>query len=368
MKRVFVFLGLIALPVSTWADVVWRGDFQTGDRSQWSGTEMVSADRLQIIDAPGRPGRYALRALVRQFDDPIHASGNRNELFYNSHEPMGSEYFYRWSTMFDPSYPSYRTWQVFTQWHQSAGCCGSPPVEFYVNGETMYLRVGPTDALPLWNTPLVRGVWYDFVFHVRWSDNPNVGFVELYLNGDLVLARTRAATNFPGQLNYLKQGLYRDVVIVPDGIIYHDGMIQATSLDDVFPPPPPPPDAGVPPTRDGGGPPADGGAFRPDGGTSDGGTVATSLGSSGNGSALVATGGCSQGGSQSGSMIGLAAAAFAFGLWFARRRRGLARLGERLVGRNCHGRTVTSKVSEGAHWTNAEQSKSEQVCAPERKR
>ncbi len=317
---------------------------------------MVSPDRLQIVDNPVRGGRYALRALVRQGDDPIHASGNRNELFYLSYEPMGSEYFYRWSTMFDPSYPSYRTWQVFTQWHQTAGCCGSPPVEFYLNGETMYLRVGPTEAAPIWNTPLVRGVWYDFVFHVRWSDNPNVGFVELYLNGDLVLPRTPAATNVSGQLNYLKQGLYRDAAIAPVGIVYHAGMIQATSFDDVFPPPPPPPpDAGVPPTSDGGAPPAgsDGGAFRPDGGPSDGGTVATSLGSSGNGSGMVATGGCSQGGSQSGSMIALAAAAFAIGLWLTR---------------NCHPRTMTAKLREGADRTNAEQSKGEQIGGAERKR
>lgn len=294
---------------------------------------MVSPDRLQIVESPVRHGPYALRALVRQYDDPIHSSGNRNELFYLSYEPLGSEYFYRWSTMFDPSYPSSRTWQVFTQWHQTALCCGSPPVEFYLNGETMYLRVGPTETTPLWSTPLVRGVWYDFVFHVKWSDNPNVGFVELYLNGDLVLPRTRAATNFPGQLNYLKQGLYRDAAIVPDGIVYHDGMIQATSIDDVFPPPPPPPpppplpppdaglppnsDGGVPPTSDGGSPRVDGGATRPDGGTG-----AASLGSSGTGTSLSATGGCSQGGAQTGSMIGLAAAVFALGLWSARRRRG----------------------------------------------
>jgi hypothetical protein len=257
------------------ANIIWQGNFETGDRSQWSGAQMVSPDRLQIVQAPSpvREGRYAIKVTVRQGDDPIHSGGNRNELFYNSYDPLGSEYFYAWSTMFDSSFPSYPSWQLFTQWHQQADCCGSPPVQFYVNGETVYLEIGG-NGRRMWSTPLVRGVWYDFVFHVKWSDNPNVGFVELYLNGDLVLPRMMVATNMPGQRNYLKQGLYRNQVIAPTGIVYHDAMTQATSLEDVLPSnpvdPDPPPDAGSPPPIDAGSPsrPDAGRPLPPDGGSS----------------------------------------------------------------------------------------------------
>lgn len=241
---------------------------------------MVSADRLEIVEAPVREGRYAIRALVRRYDNPIQASGNRNELFYNSQEPMGSEFYYRWSTMFDDSFPSHPSWAVFTQWHQSALCCGSPPVEFYVRGEQIFL--GIMDQ-PVWSAPLRRGVWHDFVFHVRWADTPSVGFIELYYDGELVIPRRSAATNMPGQLNYLKQGLYRDEAIEPDGIVFHDAMIQATSLNDVMPQAPvTPPDAGTPPAG------ADGGAADPTSGTSG----ATLPGGTG----LTATGGCSTSG------------------------------------------------------------------------
>jgi hypothetical protein len=272
---------LVALGVSTAAsaDIVWRGNFETGDRSQWSGAEMVSADRLQVVEAPVREGRFALKAIVHQYDNPIHASGNRNELFYNSNEPMGSEYFYRWSTMFDASFPSHPSWNLFTQWHQSALCCGSPPVSFYVRGERIYL--GIMDQ-PVWSVPLNRGVWNDFIFHVRWSDNPGVGFIELYYNGELVVPRRSAATNMPGQLNYLKQGLYRDEAIAPDGIVYHDAMVQATSLADVLAPPAPPQaDAGTP----AGGQTPDGGSLS----TPGNGTATSALPSG----AEAATGGCS---------------------------------------------------------------------------
>src|SRR3954447_3624003 len=84
------------------AKVVWRGDFETGDLSQFSTKEMVSADRLQVVTVDPRDGKYALMATVKQGDDPIGASGNRNEMTVQSNESEGDEYYYRWSTKFDP--------------------------------------------------------------------------------------------------------------------------------------------------------------------------------------------------------------------------------------------------------------------------
>ncbi|WP_395841841.1 heparin lyase I family protein [Archangium violaceum] len=215
---------------STGSGVVWRGDFETGDRSQWSKTQMVSADRLQVIASPTRQGSYAIKATVRQGDNPINSSGNRNELVRMTNEKEGDEFFYRWNTMFASNFPSAKTWQLFTQWHHS-GDSGSPPVEFYVNGETIYLRVQGSTVV--WSTPLVRGQWQDFIFHVKWSANSSVGFVELYHNGQLVLPKRNVATLYSGQTNYLKVGLYRNSSIAQEGVVYHDGWIQGRSLQDV---------------------------------------------------------------------------------------------------------------------------------------
>ncbi|PTL77680.1 carbohydrate-binding protein [Vitiosangium sp. GDMCC 1.1324] len=219
----------------TGASVVWRGDFETGNRSQWSETEMVNADRLQVVSSPTRQGSYALKATVRQGDNPINGSGNRNELLRMTHEPEGSEYYYKWSTEFASDFPSANTWQLFTQWHHE-GLNGSPPVEFYVRGERIYLRVGGQDTGDVWSTPLVRGQWLDFIFHVKWSSNARVGFVELYYNGQLVLPKKYVATMYPGALNYLKIGLYRDAAVGPVGVVYHDGWTMARDLQDVLNP------------------------------------------------------------------------------------------------------------------------------------
>ncbi len=269
MRHAFVLVAVFLSAVPAWGGVVWRGDFETGDRTQYSAAHMVSADRLQVVTSPVSQGRYALKATVRQGDNPINASGNRAELAYLSYETEGSEYYYRWRVMFATDYPSVRTWQLFTQWHHD-GCCGSPPVEFYVYGEEIRLRVnGGSDV---WTTQLVRGVWHEFVFRVKWSPDPNVGFVELWHNRERVLPRRNVATMYPGERNYLKLGLYRNSTITQVGVIYHDGFMQATQLADVLPPPPPPPDGGTPD------------AGTPDAGTPDaGGSPAADAGTPGTG-------------------------------------------------------------------------------------
>jgi hypothetical protein len=249
---------LVSLPAS--AGVIWRGDFETGDRSQYTGTQMVSADRLEVVTSPVAEGRYALKATVRQGDDPIDSSGNRNELVYQGNNAAGAEYYYRWKVMFPADYPSVRTWQVFTQWHHE-GCCGSPPVEFFVYGEEIRLTLNSTTSVTPWVTKLVRGVWQEFILRVKWSPDPAVGFIELWHNREKVVAKRYLATMYPGTVrNYLKLGLYRSDTVTQVGVVYHDGFIQATQLADVLPPPPPPPpppDAGTPgptPTPDAGTP------------------------------------------------------------------------------------------------------------------
>jgi MYXO-CTERM domain-containing protein len=263
LKALFpVWLAMWLVPGLASAGIVWRGDFETGDRSQYSGTQMVAADRLQVVTSPVAEGKYALKVTVKQGDDPINASGNRNELVYQGKEAVGSEYYYRWKVMFATDFPSVDTWQLFTQWHHD-GCCGSPPVEFYVRGEEIRLSLPGTGEVP-WKTKLVRGVWHEFILHAKWGATANTGFLELWHNKELVLPKRGAVTMYSGQKNYLKLGLYRSDTVQPVGVVYHDGFVQATTLADVIaldvPKPPTPVDAGTPvvdagtPTVDAGSP------------------------------------------------------------------------------------------------------------------
>ena len=118
MLRRIALLGALLAPAAAFAAPVWSSDFESGDLSAWTRVQTVSPDRAQIVTDPVRQGSKALKVTVNQYDDPVQSGNDRTELVYLTHEPAGSEYFYRWSVMFDASYPSAPKWQLFTQWHQ----------------------------------------------------------------------------------------------------------------------------------------------------------------------------------------------------------------------------------------------------------
>jgi uncharacterized protein (TIGR03382 family) len=238
LKHLLSLAPFVLVPTLASAAIVWKGDFETGNLSQWDRTQSVASNRLLVVSDVVREGRYALRAMVRKGDDPIKASGNRNELLYMGLEPSGSEYYYKWSTLFPQNFPRSSKWQIFTQWHHE-GLNGSPPLELYVVDDELRMRVGGTSGQVVWRAPLQREKWNDFVLRVKWSSDPKVGFVEMYHDGKLVVPLRRMATQYKGERNYLKVGLYRDASISPEGVIFHDGFTMATELKDVMPVPPP---------------------------------------------------------------------------------------------------------------------------------
>ncbi|MFM2151860.1 MAG: hypothetical protein RL199_295 [Pseudomonadota bacterium] len=217
------------------AELLWRGDFSTGDLSQWTKTESKNVrSRLRLAADPAGAGGRALRVLVRHGDEPIGASGNRNELVWRGDDIReGVERHYAWSTFWPEGESEQPGWQIFTQWHHFEGG-GSPPLAFLVRDGQVQLGTNTNEVL--WAVPLERGRWHDFAFHVRWSSDPSRGLVELWYDGRIAVRRT-LATLFPGQGVYLKQGLYRSTRIRADQVVFHRGMRVGTTLDDVWTPP-----------------------------------------------------------------------------------------------------------------------------------
>lgn len=231
-------LAAAVLPLSAQASIVWRADFENGATSQFNGNiQRVSADRLQVVTSPVAEGRYALKATVYQGDDPIDASGNRAEVVHTYGEREGDMFFYRFLVRFDAAFPAPNTWQLFTQWHHT-GLTGSPPLEFVVRGEQLeFVHNSPanstTTRMPL--GPLVRGEWQEFVLQVKWSPDPAVGFVQVWRNRELKVAKRAFATMFPGQGIYMKAGYYRNDTIAQPGTLHLDGYLQTTTLAEAMP-------------------------------------------------------------------------------------------------------------------------------------
>jgi hypothetical protein len=220
------------------AALLWRGDFSTGDLSQWTKTESRDVkSRLKLTADPEGGAGHALRVLVKHGDEPIGASGHRNELVWRGDDLRdGVDRYYAWRTFWPAGEAEQPGWQIFTQWHHYRGG-GSPPLAFLVRrGE---IQLGTNKNEVVWSTPLERGRWHDFAFHVRWSSDPSLGLVELWYDGRVAVRRTMA-TLFPRQGVYLKQGLYRSTRVRADQVVFHRGMRVGTTLDDVWTPPPEP--------------------------------------------------------------------------------------------------------------------------------
>ena len=228
-----LWLGLAAATYSVSAlatEPLWSGDFETGDLSQWPSSESQpgAADRLVAVNEPVRQGQHALRATVKHGD--FYSSGARAEVVLAN--PMfreGDERWFHWYTLFPADFQASPSWIVYTQWHSNGF---DVPLAFNLRGETLsfrvmghqYDRAGLWDAGTLWKAPLQRGKWNEYLLHVKFSDKSNIGFVELWVDGDLVVPKTMHATLVPRDSVYLKMGLYRDQAITWAQTVYHDGM------------------------------------------------------------------------------------------------------------------------------------------------
>ncbi|HEX5763373.1 MAG TPA: polysaccharide lyase [Solirubrobacterales bacterium] len=210
---------------------LWRGDYETGDLSQWELVQRVGSDRISITSDPVRQGNYAARYEVRPGDN-IGDTSTRAEVGTWLEEREGEERYYRWYTYFTPSFPTNYPdeFVTFTQWRadDESASYGS----FMVWGDRIELRRDGTR----WSAPLTTGVWHKFVYHVKWSPDPNVGFIELWYDDQLVMPRVHVQTmgGSPGNAvgNYVKQGLYKSDEI-PTSVLYHDGFVSGSSFAEV---------------------------------------------------------------------------------------------------------------------------------------
>jgi hypothetical protein len=159
---------------------VFNGDFETGDRSQWTGyqhkTGGDAADQFEIVHDPVRQGAFAAKFTVRP-GDVFMSGGERSEVYWKSHDKEGDDYWYSWSTLFPPGWTAPSYFGIFLQWHSDFPY--SPPIAFDARQDTVQVKfnTGNLDSAgvgtrktvyPLLST-LSKGEWNDFVVHVHWS-------------------------------------------------------------------------------------------------------------------------------------------------------------------------------------------------------
>ena len=226
VPRSLVVLMVTAAPLL--ADVLWRGDFETGTLEQWPGAAKLMG--VQVVTAPVRAGRYAVR-----IDASNAAERKGNDRIEFQHQPKapgtaeGTERFFAWSLYtpkrLEPGHHSLGYFEVRNLWTQV--------MAFEAEGEDIKFSTRVPYALR-WTGKgrFTPGRWHDFVVHVRWSRDAQQGFVEVWFDGEKVVPLTHTATLRDENEIFLQVGLFRKSSAVPE-TLFLDQVIEATTLADI---------------------------------------------------------------------------------------------------------------------------------------
>lgn len=244
MTRRLWLAALLLGSTAVQATVLWRGDFSTGDLSQWSGWQAPALDRLAVVPARN-PAGQALRVTLKAGDVAwnqahTHALNNRAELVRGETLGEGAERWYHYGVLFPPDFAvtdGKDGGAVFTQFHHvnASGEPGSPPLMLVAMTDRIDVVQVPYLNAPrgvvLGSAPQAKGRWRDVELHVVFSSDPSAGLVELWLDGKPVVSR-HVATLFAGYTNYLKLGLYRRPTAVETNVVWFDRMVEGTTRQD----------------------------------------------------------------------------------------------------------------------------------------
>jgi hypothetical protein len=222
-------LVLSAAPVA--AEVLWRGDFETGTTEQWKSPPKF--DGIQVVTEPVREGKYALR-----IDGTNAARRGKLDRIEFQHQPRppgtaeGTERYFGWSVYvpkrLTDDYHAVGYFETRNSWRQL--------MSFEVRGEDItYSTRVPYARRWVGKGKLTPGRWHDFAVHVLWSRDPEKGFVEVWFDGDLVVPRARTATLLDENVAFFQIGLMRATIDVPETIVI-DHVVEATTLKEVTPP------------------------------------------------------------------------------------------------------------------------------------
>jgi hypothetical protein len=223
----------------------FRGDWETGDYSQWAEISYDTAfpfqDQLRVVTAPEavRQGRYAARFAI-----PAATTKDKIQAEWDSDETAGDEHWYAWSTLFPSDWREPLGYGEILRWTSAEAI--PPVIRFNARADTMTLLVqsGDTDGSTFAHSEttllldsLHKGLWNDFIVHIRWSADAD-GTIQVWhrAEGESAFTRRACLRDIPtvqrpaaGPLvHHVRQGLNRDHSSF-ENVLFHDGFRRGSS-------------------------------------------------------------------------------------------------------------------------------------------
>ncbi len=266
--------------------ISFRGDYETGDYSQW-GSLQYEFDRplsesFAIVTDPVREGRYAAQFTVRHGYSPFGWDESTEVARGFSDQGAGTEYYYAFSVLFPEGWTDPKGWALVVQFYTKTFPVfqGPPPVSIDAGARALRMHVA-TGLSPVASGSPVRreykrsfliaptlnpGRWNDFLLHVRWAADRS-GFLHLWHRvGSGWWRRSVWAEGIPtlrynpafnggaaDPIGLIKEGLYRQSFcrvpvqincaggpsrqtgVQPPSVVFHDGFRRGDALAEVVP-------------------------------------------------------------------------------------------------------------------------------------
>ncbi len=231
--------------------LLFSGDFETGDLSQWFNNQSCP-DAITIVTNPVHSGKYAAKFTVSDDDTKSNCPKSPTDdpraqlLAYKFSE--GDEFYFSMSTYFPSDFPFISEWFGIAQIY-GPPYGGTPTIGIGINGDKLQYHVHYDNKhFTLWKShPIAKGKsWETIILHIKLSTDRNVGFVELWHNGNKqkldgkdkyfypTLVENLNWTSKNGE-NYLYAQHYRSRNAKLGKItIFHDDFLIGKTLQDVM--------------------------------------------------------------------------------------------------------------------------------------
>lgn len=230
-------LGVVLCPQLAGAAVLWKGDFETGDLSQWDSTNLIKTgdrDNLVFVTDQVADGMKAAQITLR--DDIIFEPYNQSRVEVKHeglHTMNGEDSYYAWSFMV-PGDAEIRSnigyWESLVTFRNT--------MSFYIEpsdggGTDIVFGTGNLGETERWRQKLELNKWHRIAIHNHWSQQQADGKVNVWYDGQQVVTNA-TATKYDANELFFQMGLHRSDPSPPVQVIYIDAAIETDSQDDLL--------------------------------------------------------------------------------------------------------------------------------------
>lgn len=219
------------------ADVLWEGNFETGDLGQWDSllNETTGTRRnINVVDDPVFEGAHAAEIVIHP--DALWPGNNHNrvELHYDAARTGEGETTY-FSFRFrlpaeaqasnDIAY-----WESNQSYNQSMAFWLFPGE----SGTELLFRSNLPASRQHFRGPVSINEWHQLAMQILWSQDPMVGRVSVWLDGEKIVDGVSAKTKPDANPVFVQLGYHRNAAAPPVERIYIDAAMEATTLKEVL--------------------------------------------------------------------------------------------------------------------------------------